>query len=269
MLRIIGVMALFLLVMKIPFDFLLEFLFSDEQKIFFINKILFSVIIICYTIFLIRKYRFQFITGLSKPRLAVVYMYFLPLYILFFNDFSNLKNLTALDLIIPFIGILLHAFAEELTFRGIVLPTLLENNSDSVKKVKKAIIIGALIFGLAHFISLFKYDLISVLYQVIYAMIFGLFFNILLVKGNNIYFLGIIHGLVNFGSGINAIGYQQSVENPDEGSSGILSIVVAIFIVFLPLLLVGFFMLNRIIEKDIARLNRQYFESNNLQEEIN
>lgn len=253
-LRIIAVICLFLIIMKIPFDLALEKFFAPERA-YYIKKALFASIIILYSIVLIRRYRFQYITGLVNPGTSFFYIYFLPLYIGLLTNFSNFKNLGSLDIIIPFIAVTLHAFAEELTFRGIILPTLIENNKHSIKGIKKSIIISALIFGGAHFISLFRYDLISVVCQVIYATIFGLFFSVLLLKGHNIYFLGLIHGIVNFISRINSIGVKNyTSENLSADGSGIFSIV-AIFVIFAPLLIVAIYMLKRITMKDISNLN--------------
>jgi len=255
-LRIISTVLLFLLIIKIPLDKAFERIL-DQETAYYVEKIILSCIIIFFSVFSIKKLGFQYISGLTNPRTSFIFMYLLPLYIAFFSDFTNVKDLVLLDLIIPLTGIVLYAFAEELIFRGLILITLLKNNLHSLTNIKRSVVISAFIFGCTHFVALYTYDFVSVLCQVIYAFIFGLFFGVLLIKGQNIYLLGVVHGIVNLMSRIGSIRNSDNngIENVslDENQSNLLSPLIIIFI-FMPLLLVAIYLLKRIVITDVLRL---------------
>ena len=81
---------------------------------------------------------------------------------------------------------------EELTFRGITIPILLNRYTQ-----KTAIIISSVMFAIAHSINLIGGNPIFVLFQVVYTFFMGLVFGSLFIKSNSLIPSIILHYLVD------------------------------------------------------------------------
>lgn len=253
LLQVIFFVLLFIIINRATY-FLINYTSFNEENKTYISKIIFGIIISSYSIYAIRYFRFNYLVGISRPSFIYLWLYLCPLYIIFLLDLTNLSNLKIYQLILPFTSVFLHAFAEELTIRGIILPTLINNGHITEKSVKNSVIISALIFGLVHFISFADYDLGSVLAQITYATIHGLFFGILLIKGRNIYLLALCHALINFFNRIKHIN-QPAYEPLDTGNSqSILLTILLTILLFSPLIVISIFYIKKIGSPDIIRI---------------
>lgn len=248
--RIIIFILLFLVVSRLTY-FLMHLTMLNDEKQTYIAKIIFGTIISTYSLLIIRHFRFNYLIGISQPCFKYLLLYLFPLYIVFFLDLSNFSKLTGPQLLLPFAAVFLHAFAEELTIRGIILPTLISKKPITSQTVRASIIISALIFGLVHFVSIVDYDFGSVLAQITYATIHGLFFGILLIKGRNLYLISFCHALINFLNRIKHIN-QPQFEYTETGKhqSIILTILITI-VIFSPLLIISVYYLRRINTNDV------------------
>lgn len=247
--RIVFLIALFVVISRLSYFLMAKTAMSEEMQTYF-AKILFGIFISCYSIYLIKIYKYTYLIGISRPSLRFLFLYFCPLYIVLLIDISNVKNLNTWQMAIPFVGVFFHAFAEELTIRGLILPTLIERKQISTQSIRKAIWASAIIFGLVHFISLSEYDFTSAITQVIYATIHGLFFGMLLIKGRNIYLISISHALVNFFNRIKHIGQPPIVVGDTNDSQSLILTIILTIVLFSPLIGIALLFLRKINDKD-------------------
>lgn len=252
-LRITCLIALFLIVSK-TVSFLLQKTTLGDETQTYLAKTIFGIIITIYSLIIIRKLKYSYLVGIVRPSFQLLFLYICPFYIAFLINLSNWNKLTVTQLFFPFIGVFFHAFAEELTIRGIILPTLIEKSEITPKSIKIAIIVSAIIFGLVHLISLLDYDLLSVITQVVYATIHGLFFGILLVKGRNIYLLSLSHAIINFLNRIKHINQPPIVIADTNDSQSLLLTIILTIVIFSPLIFVSLLYITRISTKDVANI---------------
>ena len=93
--------------------------------------------------------------------------------------------------------IFLQTFWEELIFRGILLNHYLKND----KGLIRSLLYSSFLFAITHFINLFSNPSIqSVINQVLFSIIMGLFMGSLYLLSRNIYLTGLAHTLVNYPS---------------------------------------------------------------------
>jgi len=243
--------VLFIVISRMCHFLMTKATMNDEMQTY-VAKICFGVCISCYSIYLIRKYKYHYLVGISRPSFSNSFLYICPLYIVLLVDLSNAKNLNLWQMAIPFAGVFFHAFAEELTIRGIILPTLIERKDISAQSIKKAIWISAIIFGLVHFISLSEYDFTSAITQVVYATIHGLFYGMLLIKGRNIYLISVSHALVNFFNRIKHIGQPSMVVTDTNDAQSLLLTIILTIAIFSPLLCIAFVYIRKINDEDAS-----------------
>ena len=98
-----------------------------------------------------------------------------------------------------------------------------------------------------HVINITRYGIIDVINQVIASFFFGVFFGSLLLRTNNVFILGIIHGLINFVFQVRAIVKSNIPEEPKYlyTFSDIIVAILRYSLVFLPLFFIGFYLIRR------------------------
>ena len=98
-----------------------------------------------------------------------------------------------------------------------------------------------------HIINISRYGIIDVINQVIAAFFFGVFFGSLLLRTNNVFILGIIHGLINFVFQFRAIAKNNIPEEPKYlySFSDIIVAILRYSLFFLPLFFIGFYLIRR------------------------
>ena len=141
---------------------------------------------------------------------------------------------------------MLKGMAEEYAFRGLLLSYLIKKLNPK-KSLFKIICLSAIFFALMHMINISRYGIIDVINQVIAAFFFGVFFGSLLLRTNNLFILGIIHGLINF-----VFQFRAVVKNniPEERKyintfSDVIVVILRYSLVFLPLFFIGFYLIRR------------------------
>lgn len=227
--------------------------------------------LLCLTlIYLIRKLKFLDFVGFGKQlRLKNIQALVIPLVIvsagLFSESYLYVNAGTGL-LSLFLTSNLFVALAEELAFRGIVLPLMLKLRKKKKSILHVSVFFTALIFGLIHYLNLFREpdNFSGITSQVIFATAIGVFLGGLLMRTRNILLPVLIHFLVNVGFGKGDLMPEGSevvttqVQTGTDWSSLLLTLGFFAFIAF-----GGIFMIRQTHKTEIMtslNLNNQEYE---------
>ncbi len=192
----IAIIGLVLLIGRIPIQDLLEYYGVPEAED--LRYIITGVTIIVACVLIARSQKILISGGFIRPIRKNYWMLFLPLlfpglvFVMNLNFGCYKGNLAVGITILVF---LIRGLMEEIVFRGVIQGYLSKHNPG--KSVHKIILITALFFALIHFVNIRHAGIQNVLLQVIYAFYMGLFFGALMIKTNNVWLLGIVHGVLN------------------------------------------------------------------------
>lgn len=89
-------------------------------------------------------------------------------------------------------------FFEEITFRGIVFPLILQKTGTSIKGRLQAIIFSSALFGFLHIINLLNGFSSAVFLQMGYSFLIGAMLSVVMFKGGGVITCAFIHGVYNF-----------------------------------------------------------------------
>ncbi|WP_394746718.1 CPBP family intramembrane glutamic endopeptidase [Spongiimicrobium salis] len=206
----------------------------------------------------ILKYGLKPISGLSsREPWSFKYLNLIPIY-LFLIGASGLigKELSQVSLFnfaLLLTACLMVGFAEEFIFRGFLQSLFLKKYASQTKGIFRIAFFPALFFGLSHFFNLSVNDNVpQVIVQVIYAVFIGFFFGVLLLKTNKLIPIAVTHGLINFFFLSSSLpGLNENTEAPviaDQEVDLVSQITASVgpLILFLPLFLVGLFLLRKV-----------------------
>lgn len=201
----IAMTLVFLLLLLLPFDNMLEASGMEGFTSIHLGDILKNIVIIIYGILMIRRLGYLRISGLKNlipkyPLLIIVPLYFAVIGPLWYYYFGyEFHNITTADVLLLLLAMLTVGISEEVIFRGLVLPNLLKGASPE-QPILIPIVLASLLFGVLHLLNLFNADsqFPTVIAQVIYATFFGVAFGIILLKSKSLFALGLLHGLINF-----------------------------------------------------------------------
>lgn len=116
------------------------------------------------------------------------------------NGVNNFANVGVQEVLLFITYCVLIGIFEEIVFRGIIFPSLLNYFEKSKKGLIKSMIISSAIFGVAHIVNVFSgAGLIETLLQVAYSTLIGGLCVFAFVKTTNIISSIIVHSLYNFG----------------------------------------------------------------------
>ena len=105
---------------------------------------------------------------------------------------------------------LMVGLVEETVFRGMILYALLRAWGDTKSGILKAALISSVLFGLVHAPNvLFGTPLLTMLAQLGYAFLLGLFFAALLLRSGSIWVAVVAHGLIDAVGFLNFIGKEM------------------------------------------------------------
>ena len=124
------------------------------------------------------------------------FLYYVPLLILASGNLWNgaALNYPLADTVCRIVCMLCVGFLEEVIFRGLLFKAMAKNN------VKSAIIVSSITFGIGHILNLFNgsgMDLVSNLYQVIFAIVIGFLFVTIFYRGGSLIPCIITHSTIN------------------------------------------------------------------------
>ncbi len=201
----IAMTLVFLLLLLLPFENLLEALGMVGFTSIHLGDILKNIVIIIYGILMIRRLGYTRISGITNliprsPLLIIVPLYFAVIGPLWYYYFGyEFHDISVTDVLLLLLAMLAVGISEEVIFRGLILPNLLKGASPE-KPILLPIVIASLLFGILHLLNLFNADsqFPTVIAQVIYATFFGIAFGIILLKSKSLLALGLLHGIINF-----------------------------------------------------------------------
>lgn len=120
---------------------------------------------------------------------------------------------------------------EEILVRGFVLNNLNFNMDPTGGSTKKALVWSSVIFGVMHFVNISAWtvdNVVSVTFQVMNAIIIGLFFGCVYLRSNNMWSVIIIHALIDAATFVfNAMLSAEAFVSPGTEQGNI--IVSAVF----------------------------------------
>lgn len=160
--------------------------------------------------------------------------------VMFLANFSsiNLRSVNINNLISLGIYCVLIGLFEEVFFRGLITGSLLDEAKDK-KTSCVAIVIGGLIFGLAHSTNLLVgQDIITTMSQVIQASAIGILFGTVYYLTRNIWSLVFLHSFYDFGALLSSVDMLNEcgyVSNAPV-SVGIISLISSIILSLIYLL---------------------------------
>ncbi len=164
--------------------------------------------------------------GLTMPRDAKKYLYFLPLLLIISVNFWGGINTSHATWKILFyiISMINVGFIEEIIFRGFLFRMMAKSG------IKSAVIVGALTFGVGHIVNLLNgADVIPTLLQICYATAIGFLFVIIFHKSGSLIPCIITHSAVNSLSIFNA--QNEILSYITAAFLTVVSILYAIYII--------------------------------------
>ncbi len=228
-----------ILALKIPVEDAILQLGISAFKSHHLAGIPSRVLIIILSIYLIIKNKIHRVSNVLNPlQISNLQAISIPLILfllaLFINK-HNFENSNVENTIVFLLSAFCVGIAEEMAFRGFLFPYITKHS----KNIILSMMVNSLIFGLFHYINLFKTpkNIYGISTQVAFAFSIGMFFCGLLLRTKNIYVLGVLHFLFNisFGSGelkqINQIIESNARASPNIASIAIILIIFALIAV--------------------------------------
>jgi membrane protease YdiL (CAAX protease family) len=228
----IAVISLGFLIGKIPVKELLENcgVVSNLDEL---RYIILGTIIIIACLLIARRKKILISGGFLAPIKKNYWILFLPL---FFPGLVFIVNINFgcyngfLAIGITLITFLIRGLMEEVVFRGVIQGYLRKQYPG--KSLHIIILITAILFALIHIVNIQYSGIQNVLLQLIYAFYMGLLFGALMTKVNNVWLLGIVHGVLNTFS-------VRCVEMQDDYLSKIdLASLLGMLLTFSPVLII-------------------------------
>lgn len=202
---LVGFMA-FLWLEKPTKEFFL-FMNFDSQTAMQSAGILVRSVLIALSLFMIHRLKFIEFTGLNTwTKFQNMHAVIIPLAFISMGLVSNWGDYAQADyhlLILFMISTLAVGIVEELIFRGTLFPLFIKAFKNHKKSMLIAAILSNLIFGVVHFVNIFKQpeNIIGITSQVFFALAIGVFFCGLMARTENILIPSFIHALINFSFG--------------------------------------------------------------------
>lgn len=198
---------------------------------------------------LIARFGWLDLAGFTHPRQWRALWLGWPLLIF---TFINIDEGLVIDTAKPVL-ILLHlltalstGWVEEILCRGVVVTALLQKWGQTKKGVYLSVLVGSLIFGLAHLANLVmgRKPLLNNLTQVTFAIFFGVIFAACVLRNRSIWPMILLHAAVDWAATLREIsvgGGLRLTAPAITPESALLSILIT-----LPLFLYGLFLLRKV-----------------------
>ena len=196
-------LMILLLAIKIPLEQLFLILEFDAFSSNYIAGIICRLLIIFFSIFLIIKYDFLKINGINKrvslKNMQAIIFPFLIMGAILNSHIAIFKEADTSHVIIFIVFTLSVGFAEELVFRGTILPMLIKKFG----KINTSVLITSALFGLIHYINVVYHPELmdKINSKVIFAFSMGVFFSGLFLRTGNIIIASLLHFFFNVSAG--------------------------------------------------------------------
>ncbi|TNE50779.1 MAG: CPBP family intramembrane metalloprotease [Bacteroidetes bacterium] len=198
----------------------IESLVADQLSTIFHNGLL-----IGFSIWAMRRLGLNRLTqtGITPVRDWPLLIY--PFGIMLLLGFGNMQEMAKVSpgvLLLFFLGMMAIGFSEEYAFRGFIQTFLIDRF-----RSRWAVLIAAALFGLVHFMNLFRApdSLVPISKQVLFATGIGVYFGALLLRTRALWMMGVFHGMLDFIFGSDEITAVTAMPAPvtpsPQGSGGI------------------------------------------------
>jgi len=138
--------------------------------------------------------------------------------------------------------IMIHAFLEEVTFRGLILHGCIRAWDSKNRGVLKSILVSSLFFGGMHIVYLAGEPFPVVLFRIVVATLLGILLGALVLHGRSIYPAVFFHGLLNLA------GYLNLSSNATEAT---LSSWLLLSALMLPIAMFGFYLFRNVPQQPV------------------
>lgn len=158
-------------------------------------------------------------------------------------SWSNYQKADSIVLLLFLLSQILVGFNEEIAFRAIIFPALIEGFGNEKRGIYLAAVVSSLLFGMIHYVNLIWQpgNFIGVTSQVIFATAIGLVFCGLLLRLQNIIYVSLFHGLINIAFGAKQLsGVEETVSSSDDLT---LNVIIPTLIFYVFIAISGFVML--------------------------
>lgn len=214
---VIGVSIGFalLLALALPIRSFLGGFMENENEVKLTAGIITRLVMFIILVYIVRRLNFSTFLGLKGAfKIRQVQALLIPLVIVLmtiFGDMSTYVDAGNKLLTLFLIGNLLVALVEELAFRAIILPLLIQIRSDKKRVLLVSVVMTSLIFGVLHYLNLFREpdNVSGITSQVIFASSIGIYLGGLLLRTRHIIFPIVIHFLIN-------VAFGKSVLMPEK-----------------------------------------------------
>lgn len=179
-------------------QYLLLPVFQEAALAEYTGKSIQDLIIVVLLMWLIKRFEFEKTAGFQIFSATDGYLFLFPLAVIGMGLWSRLGILAQVDTTIIgiyLISCILVGLVEEMAFRGFLQSLWMRSIG-----ITGGVVASALLFGLVHFINLYRDpdNIEGISYQVVFAFSIGIYFGALLLRTKNVFFIGMIHGLINF-----------------------------------------------------------------------
>ncbi len=250
----IIIIIIFLGILKLPLDFLLDNFDLTLQQSNNIDRIIKNVVIIILSIIVIKKLGITKLAGLNEQfSLQHKYLIAIPLYLVIFGALTlmgiDLSNIAIVDAILLFLAMLSVGFVEEFIFRGILQSIFLKKYIHHKYGIYIGIFIPALLFGSLHLVNFDTSNIAASVSQVIYAFFIGASFGAILLKTNKLIPLAILHGLIDIVFSINTLSDNDAIPGQLEQQS--IGDAIGSIVFVLPLFIASILIIRKISKESI------------------
>lgn len=231
-----------------------------------IAGIIVRLVLIGLLFFLTRKMGFYSFNGFRRKvfvrNKSVLYLPFLIVIAGILINWEIYVGANDLHLTLIVISVLCVGMAEELCFRGLILPLSINAFKNKNNALYLGLILSSVLFGLVHYTNYFDIsNFRGVTSQVIYAIAMGVFLGALMLRTGNILTPAFFHAAFNFlfGHGLidNNTTYQSFELVPSERSLDWLDLLGSVLL-FVLILTIGLNMIKLVnreaVQKDLKRL---------------
>lgn len=225
---------------------------SAEVERDLVSGILTRLPVVALAIWLLRRLELQKFIGTGSLRnIRNVQAMIIPMAIIsmgFFSSLSVYKNAEPWLLILFTVDTVLVALAEELTFRGLILPILIRINRKKKHVLFISVLVTSGIFGLMHYLNLFRQpdNFWGISSQVLFAVSIGVFLGGLLLRTRHLLAPVLIHFLVNFSFGNGELRQQAEetvITETDKGGFDLGTLITLLF--FAVMFMGGWYMIKK------------------------
>ena len=251
---VVFTVTIFLAILKLPLEFLLDNFDLTKQQFNNIDRIVKNVVLTFLAIMVIKKLRITKLSGLSTEiSFKNKYLIIIPMYLVIFGGLSliglDLSNVTVIDSILLCLAMLSVGFVEEFIFRGILQPVFLKNYIHHEYGIYIGILTPAFLFGALHLVNLDSSNIAASVSQVVYAFFIGTAFGAILLKTNKLVPLAILHGLIDIMFSINTLNEADAIAGQLEKQS--IGDAIGSMLFVLPLFIVSIFIIRKISKESI------------------